>query len=718
MDIKAYLEADLRFKKAFSLTELLIVLVILSVVFAATMPIVTKRKLSNPDFESQTIWKYVKDDDNLDSYYDVGSKGYPAVAYIGLDPSYKQEGGGTVPANSGKLTIKASAHATPYVDSGKPQAGIQRQIQFRYGDGMTGTLFADDYNLLLGAGYTKLLSYDGYIPKENDNKSHNTILGLHTADNISRISGSTIIGNNSMTQNDAYSHEYLTVVGNFSANKDKLSGPNVFVGHSTGGIPYVESSFGRNSGSDGRSTAQGHNVNINNVAVGYGALSEVPDGVEVNNNVFIGYNTGGYSYSKDSNHDSSGDYISNNVVIGTPYRMRQARNNTIIGYNTFEARNPVMQNLTAIGYNACSSVDVSGNNISRTCIGTNAGHFVSNPDYTTDIINTDGNGETLKSDVKDDRIFIGSAPEPYKVQGFKIAFPGRSVIEIHNIPQTYDSKNKIAPGATVVFNSNLVVRGKYFTSNNGDGIDSKYYIGGEKNPLINITGSASNGGVDPVCSTSDEVRPPRSVGRWASPRRRRFTRLTDKRNLFHRRYVHKDERTIVNPVSTAVMQMFDPDKDKDSADVCFQKSVVNPYKCFNGEFTENVFPKLYSDERLKTDISDSNIGLNEVLKLKPYNYVFKADNTKTPQVGVLAQDLIKIFPKSVFKGDDGFFRIRWDEMFYSVVNAIKELNAKIEKIASDVSKLEKSVLQIGNNQKVLKKRIAELNSKAARLEHK
>ena len=689
MDIKAYLEADLRFKKAFSLTELLIVLVILSVVFAATMPIVTKRKLSNPDFESQTIWKYVKDDDNLDSYYDVGSKGYPAVAYIGLDPSYKQEGGGTVPANSGKLTIKASAHATPYVDSGKPQAGIQRQIQFRYGDGMTGTLFADDYNLLLGAGYTKLLSYDGYIPKENDNKSHNTILGLHTADNISKISGSTIIGNNSLTQNDAYSHEYLTVVGNFSANKDKLSGPNVFVGHSTGGIPYVESS------------SKGHNFNINNVAVGYGALSNVPDGVEVNNNVFIGYNTGGYSYSKDSNHDSSGDYISNNVVIGSPYRMRQARNNTIIGYNTFEGRNPVMQNLTAIGYNACSSVDVSGNNISRTCIGTNAGHKVSNPDYwvqdvngehkyyynnkSYDIINSYGDGKTLKNDVKDDRIFIGSAPEPYKVQGFKIAFPGRSVIEIHNIPVTYSKTT--APGATVVFNSNLVVRGKYFTSNNGDGIDSKYYIGGEKNYL--------NG-----------------IGWYQPDKNETLTKekicVAQRRVTTHRRFKCYKRQKVTNPVSSAAM----------SIDGYCKQDSLHPYICFKYNLMGHKIPSLYSDERLKTDISDSNIGLNDVLKLRPYNYVFKADNTKTPQVGVLAQDLIKIFPKSVFKGDDGFFRIRWDEMFYSVVNAIKELNAKIEKIASDISKLEKSVLQIGNNQKVLKKRIAELNSKAARLEHK
>ena len=70
---KEYLEADLSVKRAFSLTELLIVLVILAVLFAATMPIVTKRKMSTGDLSSESVWNYVSADINKTSYYAPGT---------------------------------------------------------------------------------------------------------------------------------------------------------------------------------------------------------------------------------------------------------------------------------------------------------------------------------------------------------------------------------------------------------------------------------------------------------------------------------------------------------------------------------------------------------------------------------------------------------------------------------------------------------------------
>ena len=134
---------------------------------------------------------------------------------------------------------------------------------------------------------------------------------------------------------------------------------------------------------------------------------------------------------------------------------------------------------------------------------------------------------------------------------------------------------------------------------------------------------------------------------------------------------------------------------------------------------DEYFPMLKSsDIRLKTNISDNNDGLDKLLQLKPYNYTYKADLLGIPQVGVIAQDLQKIFPNSVTKGKDGFLRIRWDEMFYAMINAIKTLGVKIEKIASDISGLEISTLQIKNQHKALKKEIANLNARAARLERK
>ena len=59
----------------------------------------------------------------------------------------------------------------------------------------------------------------------------------------------------------------------------------------------------------------------------------------------------------------------------------------------------------------------------------------------------------------------------------------------------------------------------------------------------------------------------------------------------------------------------------------------------------------------------------------------------------MAQDLQKIFPDAVKKGADGFLTIRMEDMFYAVINAIKELDAKItaqdKKIKELESRLEK-----------------------------
>ena len=62
----------------------------------------------------------------------------------------------------------------------------------------------------------------------------------------------------------------------------------------------------------------------------------------------------------------------------------------------------------------------------------------------------------------------------------------------------------------------------------------------------------------------------------------------------------------------------------------------------------------YSDSRLKENIEEYDGGYEEILALMPYNYTFKSDNEKKPQVGVIAQDLQKVFPTAVSEGKDGY----------------------------------------------------------------
>ena len=94
-----------------------------------------------------------------------------------------------------------------------------------------------------------------------------------------------------------------------------------------------------------------------------------------------------------------------------------------------------------------------------------------------------------------------------------------------------------------------------------------------------------------------------------------------------------------------------------------------------------------SDIRLKNVGEPFTAGLNELEKLNFYHFTYKKDKDQVPQVGVMAQDLQKVFPQAVSKDDGGWLTIRWDEMFYAAINAIKELNTKVCAIAKDVTNL-------------------------------
>ena len=98
-----------------------------------------------------------------------------------------------------------------------------------------------------------------------------------------------------------------------------------------------------------------------------------------------------------------------------------------------------------------------------------------------------------------------------------------------------------------------------------------------------------------------------------------------------------------------------------------------------------------SDRRLKNVGEKYTAGLAELKKLDFFHYTFKKDEAKTPHVGVMAQDLDKVFPDAVTKDEDGYLRIRFEDMFYAVINAVKELDNKITEIVENITGMQKTV---------------------------
>lgn len=126
----------------------------------------------------------------------------------------------------------------------------------------------------------------------------------------------------------------------------------------------------------------------------------------------------------------------------------------------------------------------------------------------------------------------------------------------------------------------------------------------------------------------------------------------------------------------------------------------------------------YSDARLKNISGDSTAGLKEINALEVKNYTYKKDEKKTPHVGVIAQQLQKVFPNSVFKGEDGYLRIKTEEIFYAMVNSIKELFEQVQDLTAKVVGLDKRITELEKENAALKKQNEDFEKRLSKLEAK
>jgi hypothetical protein len=88
-----------------------------------------------------------------------------------------------------------------------------------------------------------------------------------------------------------------------------------------------------------------------------------------------------------------------------------------------------------------------------------------------------------------------------------------------------------------------------------------------------------------------------------------------------------------------------------------------------------------SDRRLKKNIRDLEPELENILALRPvrFEYKNKAKRGSGEQVGFIAQEVQKIFPEHVAKGDDGYLQLTgFSRTDAKLVKAIQELNEKFE----------------------------------------
>lgn len=576
-------------KQAFTLAEIMIVLLILTILFAAFAPLITKRRVMS-NRSKYAVWSYADLTNTMNAYYDPGSANLTGELFFGATPTDKSSINTTFLPLS-KVVIRSG----PVTSNNK----IQRQVQFRYGrdsvrGDFAGTWLLDGKNVLLGGKYDNMK----YSNDATSIAKYNLGMGFGSLNSIN--SGDTVLDNKA---------ENNTALGFYSLGQVSRGKSNVGIGALAGS----RVTFGETNTFVGYSAGYSATTSKENTAIGAKAGSSITTG---NNNTFIGAFTG---------YNSS---ITGNANVGIGYRALASLNsgayNTAIGYNALGSLTTGSRN-TAIGYNACSQV-IAGSN--KTCIGYNSGP------------KSGSSGEKYLNARNDDaqRTYIGGTPYNYG---------GDAVLEIHNVGGTNGrlGQPKLSPSVvsntTTVVNGNLIVRGRLFLTT-GSTLHAYHYYEVSGSNTDHMLGVKSNGGV-----ISENQ--------------------TDYKNW--------------NDAGGAV-----PDLTKE-----------------------------YSDRRLKNIKSKSSIGLAEINKLNVLNYIYKNDSTKRPQVGVIAQELKQIFPDSVTKDENGYLQIRWDEMFYAAINAIKELDKKIIAVSKKVTKVETQISKLEQENVSLKNQVEKLSARIEKL---
>ncbi len=95
----------------------------------------------------------------------------------------------------------------------------------------------------------------------------------------------------------------------------------------------------------------------------------------------------------------------------------------------------------------------------------------------------------------------------------------------------------------------------------------------------------------------------------------------------------------------------------------------------------------YSDIRQKENIINIDSALDKVLHLRGCTYSKIGDESHKKYVGVIAQELQEVLPEAVSSDQDGMLSVAYGNITALLIQAIKELSARVDDIAAHVPQL-------------------------------
>ena len=664
----------------FTLAEMMVVMLILSIIMAAMAPVMTTRN----KIDQSSPWQWAPN--GTDAYYGIGSS---QIAMIGQNTAAADDGNSRLVINapenythilfkqnnniSGRLFFNGSNQSMYLGTTRSNLPPEQRAVSFGIVNSPTGLaslalglVSTSSGELSIAEGYGATASGKGslaigYLPKasgegaiaigSNNQANSNYSISAGFNNTIAPLaSDSVILGrNNSIGQSNSIVLGTNWVsggaggigIGNKINDDSQIGQLSIGIGTETV-VPNANSIA---IGSYPQANAS------SSVAIGYSPISQHANSIAIGSSAQAGSSSNSTAGAEIAIGQSSQAYGADSVAIGHNAKTNDnsdsgtmfaiaigndvaANGNDSIsigvhsrtnnGYSVAIGSSAIAngQNSTAIGRGACTAV--TGSN--KTCIGANSGNASSYGTWYTD---------------DEERIFIGSQSK------FN---DGPAVLEVHNSNARDGILGRGDMHSSVVINGTLIVKGGIITTLPSVRSD---------NNTLKLDGTGQIG----------------ILG---------FRQQTDGTS-----YVTYGYTTGQN----------------------YSKYSINgSFKLPTSTGWRDAAP-MQSDRRLKYVGKASTSGLDKIRQLKVFNYTFKKDEKKTPHVGVIAQDLQKVFPDAVKKGVDGFLTIRFEDMFFAMINAIKELDSRITSLEKENQELKTRLKQLENNNKMQENRLKALEEK-------
>lgn len=700
---------------AFTLSEMMIVLLIVSVISAATIPTITQQKqkpynvTENNSTSANETWKY----DNFsgitasDSLSDNDQKvviGTDTKSYTASQINdYKTAFDGTRPAlviqkNQGTLATNADRGQMVLYDRGKYVGSVGLDAS---------------NNIMIGAN---ALTHNKYGAG-----SYNTAIGYYAGNGTwATPSNSVMIGEKAMS-NQIPCIAYSIAIGRYAAYQSSFEFQNISIGEcANSNVCYNSVKYQTKGPWTLKGIPQSRNIAIGSMAGRLGYMPPISlttnESAEIfTNNISIGYFSGNYGYGATGNNgrDMQMENISIGVYSGLNNRYANTINvGTMAGGRTSTGKpdyHEIKESNINIGYYAGANNDTvqysynaalvssEGQNVR---IGNYAGFNSFGLSRSVTIGSFAGAGARGAS-YRSSGTLGDSAPVAigyYAMYGSGASFN----VAIGAYANYMSGAGNIAIGRYVAYQSagatNNIFIGKY---------------AGMQSALRNSIAIGNLSGVQ--TSGDNNVFIGYGAGRFGT------------------KNVSGNNKYLITPYSAS--SLVSDTGNKFSISSSRPQMIIGPGYGFNGGaiYFSNTRMLLYaskvyarqttmtlfsSDRRAKENIKKAKYGIKEIRNINTYTFKFKDKLNKNLQVGLIAQEVQKYIPEAVEKTAGGKLSIKFDWILFPVANAIKDVDKTFTQMNKDLIAQAKQLVSLERHVDKLENKVRTTSEKQEKMQNK